>query len=207
MKEEKFPIASTRMNLKVLEEKLKSVEKGHLLLKCKSEALQLYFRVLENEVEYKRSKIKELFDESFRMLKEVKHHSPDLHYFKEFCMGNPVCLEKKTEYKFGIQMVTFQVKRADLDTSKICCRDKKKLQKTQEKFEILLEALVDLCGLMNSYKYLKKNLEVTNKRKNALEHTILPKIVNTAKHIEDHLNESEREDFFRLKKIQNLKQK
>lgn len=47
---------------------------------------------------------------------------------------------------------------------------------------------------------------MTNRRVNAIEHVIIPKTENTIKYIQQELEELDREDFVRLKKVQSKKQ-
>lgn len=52
---------------------------------------------------------------------------------------------------------------------------------------------------------LDEVIKITNRRVNAIEHVIIPKIENTIKFISSELDESDREEFFRLKKVQGKK--
>ena len=45
-------------------------------------------------------------------------------------------------------------------------------------------------------------LQVTNRRVNALENVVKPRLENTISYIKGELDELEREEFFRLKKVQ-----
>ena len=47
----------------------------------------------------------------------------------------------------------------------------------------------------------------TNRRVNAIEHVVIPKLDNTIKYILSELDEMDREEFFRLKKVQGKKKR
>lgn len=48
-------------------------------------------------------------------------------------------------------------------------------------------------------------IKITKRRVNAIEHVIIPRIENTISYITTELDEAEREEFYRLKKIQEKK--
>merc|ERR1712054_712198 len=68
-----------------------------------------------------------------------------------------------------------------------------------------LELLIKLASLQTSFVKLDEAIKITNRRVNALEHVVLPRIVNTIAYIISELDELEREEFFRLKKVQAKK--
>ena len=96
------------------------------------------------------------------------------------------------------------------------------------KWKTLLSALIKLASLQVCYRYLTilqsraidgiiflslysyyqtsfvaldDAIKVTNRRVNALESVVIPSIVDVIKYIESELDELEREDIFRLKKV------
>ena len=50
-------------------------------------------------------------------------------------------------------------------------------------------------------------IKTTNRRVNALENVVTPRLENTVQYIKGELDELEREEFFRLKKVQAKKKK
>ena len=48
-------------------------------------------------------------------------------------------------------------------------------------------------------------IKVVNRRVNAIEHVIIPRTENTIKYINSELDELDREEFYRLKKVKNNK--
>lgn len=50
-------------------------------------------------------------------------------------------------------------------------------------------------------------IKVVNRRVNAIEHVIIPRTENTIKYINSELDELDREEFYRLKKVKSNKQR
>ena len=65
----------------------------------------------------------------------------------------------------------------------------------------------ELAATENAVYRLAVEIKKTQKRTNALEKIQIPKYTETIKYIEDVLDEKEREDFFRLKKVKSKKRK
>lgn len=74
-------------------------------------------------------------------------------------------------------------------------------------FTRTLDSLVTLASLQTAFVTLDGVIKITNRRVNALEYVMIPKFENTIRYIESELDESDREEFFRLKKVQGNKKK
>lgn len=91
------------------------------------------------------------------------------------------------------------------------------VQRCRETYARAVETLVELASLqvnfmimssvctLNFYKtafvILDEVIKVVNRRVNAIEHVIIPRTENTIKYINSELDELDREEFFRLKKV------
>jgi V-type H+-transporting ATPase subunit D len=58
-----------------------------------------------------------------------------------------------------------------------------------------------------AFVILDEVIKVTNRRVNALEHILIPRTENTIKYINSELDELDREEFYRLKKVQGKKKR
>ena len=79
-----------------------------------------------------------------------------------------------------------------------------KLDDAQSKFNALVSKLIQLADLEGGIKSLAVEIEKTKRRVNVLENTLIPRLYATRKYIEMQLEEREREDFFRRKRIKNI---
>ena len=79
------------------------------------------------------------------------------------------------------------------------------VQRCKETYQKAIEALVEIASLQTAFVILDEVIKMTNRRVNAIEYVVIPKIENTIRYIQSELDEQDREEFFRLKKVQNKK--
>lgn len=82
-----------------------------------------------------------------------------------------------------------------------------KVKQCRETYFKALEALVDIASLQTTFVTLDQVIKITNRRVNAIEYVVKPRLVNTIASVEVELEELEREEMFRLKKIQQKKER
>ena len=68
-----------------------------------------------------------------------------------------------------------------------------------------MTVLIELASLQTSFITLDEVIKITNRRVNAIEHVVIPRIEGDIAYILQELDERDREEFFRLKKIQQKK--
>lgn len=75
------------------------------------------------------------------------------------------------------------------------------LKKCREAFKGALVMIIKLAGLQAAFSTLDVALQITCRRVNALENVVVPRLQNTVSYINSELDERDREDLFRLKKV------
>lgn len=109
----------------------------------------------------------------------------------------------------GVNLPTFECYQDGSDSYEFAglSRGGQQLTKLKKNYSRAIQLLVDLASLQTSFITLDEVIKVTNRRVNALEHVVIPKIERTLAYITSELDEMEREEFYRLKKIQEKKKK
>jgi V-type H+-transporting ATPase subunit D len=79
--------------------------------------------------------------------------------------------------------------------------------RTKQVYAKAVETLVELASLQTAFTILDDVIRQTNRRVNAIEYVVIPKLDNTIKYIMSELDEADREEFFRLKKVQGKKKR
>lgn len=204
MAEDRFAVFPTRMNYRLLEQRILSAKKGHSLLKTKSDVLQMKFRHLETDFIKSEQEIEILFKKAFLMLSKAEYYGGDLQHFLKLCEKSLFKIETTMEQVCGVQLPIFKINKESYNDDFFLMVSGDKFMNAKRMFEDLVNLIVELCSLKNSYSILKSTLESTNRRMKALEFIVIPKLESTVHFISIELDEQERDDFYRLKKIQNI---
>ena len=69
--------------------------------------------------------------------------------------------------------------------------------RSKETYDKAVESLVELASLQTAFTILDEVIRATNRRVNAIEHVVIPRLENTIKYIMSELDEMDREEFFR----------
>ncbi|KAH3679525.1 hypothetical protein WICPIJ_008600 [Wickerhamomyces pijperi] len=208
-RESVFP---TRMTLGLMKNKLKGAEQGHSLLKKKSEALTKRFRDILKRIEDAKLKMGSVMQVASFSLAEVSYATGENigYQVQESVSGEArFKVRASAENVSGVILPTFEKHVNDeINDFKLTGlgRGGQQVIKAKSVYSSAVETLVELASLQVSFGILDEVIKVTNRRVNAIEHVIIPRVKNTIDYINSELDELDREEFYRLKKVQEKKQ-
>ena len=198
-------IKPTRSELINLKRKIQLSQRGYKILKMKRDGLIMeFFKILANAKDT-RGKLLNKYDRAVEMMalantvegaigvksaafsvKEV----PEIHVKSKNIMGVVVPEIESSKVKKSVVDRGYGV----LGTSTV-------IDETASAFEELVEAIIESAEIETTMKRLLDEIEKTKRRVNALEFKVIPELTAARDFIKMRLDEMEREELFRMKKI------
>lgn len=202
----------TRQSLGLMKAKLKGAETGHSLLKRKSEALTKRFRDITRRIDEAKRKMGRVMQIAAFSLAEVTYAvGGDIGYqVQESARQARFRLRTKQENVSGVFLPAFESYQTEGNNDFGLTglgKGGQQVQRCRETYARAVETLVELASLQTAFVILDEVIKVVNRRVNAIEHVIIPRTENTIKYINSELDELDREEFYRLKKVANKKQR
>jgi len=190
--------------------RLKGAQKGHSLLKKKADALQLKFRSILKKIIDTKQTMGEIMKEASFSLAEAKFATGDFnHAVLQNVNKAQIKIKTRKDNVAGVNLPVFESYQDGADSYELAglAKGGQQLKKLKANYGKAISMLVDLASLQTSFVTLDEVIKITNRRVNAIEHVIIPKIERTLAYIISELDELEREEFYRLKKVQDKKKK
>lgn len=106
----------------------------------------------------------------------------------------------------GVDIPTVKYKKSEVQPATNFYNTNAAFDEARKNFKEVRFKIYELTGLENSIFKLATEIEKTQKRTNALEYILIPKLKEEVKFIQEVLEEKEREDFFRLKRLKGKKE-
>ncbi len=200
-------ISPTRMDLLDIRKKLILAKKGHKLLEEKRDALvERFFDIIDKKNQLSRN-IDEEFKEAFLSLIQAQmilgESKVEESSFLTENIGE-ILFEADNIMGVKIPNISSQNLKTEIKPSYGFFDTCSKLDDTQVSFYNILMKLIQLADLEAGIKSLAVEIEKTKRRVNVLENVLIPKLIATRKYIEMQLEEREREDFLRRKRIKAI---
>jgi V-type H+-transporting ATPase subunit D len=208
--QKRLSVFPTRMTLQAMKGRLKGAQKGHDLLKKKADALAMRFRIILKNIKKNKQAMGAVMRKAYLSLASAKFTAGEF--------GTTV-IENVSQATFRVKLDEDNVAGVHLPIFKNYAdistlpkemhglgRGGQQIQEARDTYLKALDALVELASLQTAFVTLDEVIKITNRRVNAIEYVVLPRIENTIKYIISELDEGEREEFYRLKMIQKKKE-
>ena len=209
-------IVPSQMALLQSKGKLKSANKGKDLLKRKADALKVQFlQVTKNLIELKKD-LGSNFNKSLIFLEKANFStsSGDVSRIVDENVRSRADVKwtLKTKPVAGVTLPQFGIRNIEEEKygeSQILgiTGGGQTLNITKKHFYEFLKKIVEIATLQTSYLAIDECLKITNRRVNALEYIVVPRIEYTIKYIVTELDERAKEEKFKIKKVLQNKKK
>lgn len=199
-------VKPTRSELIELKRKIKLSQGGHKLLKMKRDGLILEFFKILNEAKNVRTELDAAYEEAVKRISiatavngvvnvrstalTATESTPEIELDSTNIMG--VVVPKITST--SVRKPLFERSYGLIGTNAY-------IDESADAYEILVEKIIAAAELETTMKRLLDDIEKTKRRVNALEFKVIPNLVDTQRFIQLRLEEMERENTFRLKRI------
>lgn len=220
----------TRMTLGTTKSRLKGAQNGHSLLKRKADAISKRFRMITGKIQDAKRQMGVVLQHAAFSMVEVGYATGDIGYaVRENVKRATFKVRSRQENISGVMLPSFAVQTTNASGSGDVggssgdasnsgsaqnelsltglSRGGQQVQKARDTYTKALRVLVDLASLQTAFVILDEVIRLTNRRVNAIEHVIIPRLENTIAYIISELDEMDREEFFRLKKVQGKKKR
>lgn len=202
MAKDLFP---TKGNLMIAKNTLKLCNKGYELLDKKRNILVKEMMQLISHAEEIQNKIDKTFGEAYAALQQA---NIEVGIFPIEQIGYAVneedSIKIKTRSIMGVEIPIVSIREEPIKPQYGFARTTISLDEAYEKFDKVKKLTVYMAEVENAVYRLAINIKRTQKRANALKNIMIPRYENMVKHIQNVLEEKEREEFTRMKMIKKI---
>jgi V/A-type H+-transporting ATPase subunit D len=198
----------TRMELIRKNAQIKLAEQGRDLLREKMDALiQEFFHIMES-VSKSRDELEIVAKAAQRSLLTALAVDDSVTLKSaSFATRKGLFIDIKGKNIMGVPVPVLEKKRVSksvLERGYSIIGVSGRIDEAAEKFEMELDLIIVLAETETSLKRLGGEIQITRRRVNALEQIMIPELKKQAKYIKNAIDEREREDLFRLKKVKKI---
>ncbi len=193
----------TRMELLALRKRRKIAERGRDLLREKLDALMIEFFEFVREIATLRARSQELLAKGYEEFIWAQAVMGTL-TLESASIGSEdrFVVDARPKNVIGVTLPYVQVQlKSGVFQNYNLLNTSAKLDDATIRMTEAVKAVVELSGAEAAVRKLAEAIASTKRRVNSLEYVVIPRMLNTIRYIEMHLEEREREDFFRLKRI------
>ncbi len=198
-------VKPTRSELIELKKKIKLSEGGHKLLKMKRDGLILEFFEILEKAKSIRAELDVQFNVSMEKVNIAKSVEGTVSVKSTaFSFKDTPALEVQSKNVMGVVVPKIESRsvRKDInDRGYGIIGTSSRIDEAVDAYEVLVEKIILAAEIETTIKKLLDEIEKTKRRVNALEFKVIPELTEARDFIMLRLDEMERENTFRLKRI------
>ena len=203
-------VKPTRKNLMAIEDRIELSERGHDTLEKKRDGLIMEFMDILDQAQDVRSDLEATYEDAQHAIDMARAMDGDV-----AVRGAAAALKEHPELTTQSKNI-MGVVVPEIESSKVrktldergygVMGTSARIDEAAEAYEELLEQIILAAEVETAMKKMLEEIETTKRRVNALEFKLLPELRENQEYIEQKLEEQEREEIFRLKKIKAKKE-
>jgi V/A-type H+-transporting ATPase subunit D len=203
-------VKPTRKNLMAIEDRIELSERGHDTLEQKRDGLIMEFMDILDQAQDVRAELNDDYERAQEKINMARAMEGDV-----AVRGAAAALKEHPEITtqskniMGVvvpQIESSRVKKSLDQRGYGLLGSSARIDEAADAYEELLESIILAAEVETAMKKLLEEIETTKRRVNALEFKLLPELHENKEYIEQKLEEQEREEIFRLKKIKAKKE-
>ena len=203
-------VKPTRKNLMAIEDRIELSERGHDTLEKKRDGLIMEFMDILDQAQDVRSDLDDNYERAQRNINMARAMEGDV-----AVRGAAAALKEHPEITsqskniMGVvvpQIESTKVKKSLDQRGYGLVGTSARIDEAADAYEELLETIILAAEVETAMKKMLDEIEKTKRRVNALEFKLLPELHGAQEYIEQKLEEQEREEIFRMKKIKAKKE-
>src|SRR4030042_5802772 len=201
-------VKPTRRELMKKKGQIKLAEQGRDLLREKMDALiQEFFKILTT-VSNSREELEQISRSAdLALLIAQSVDDPVALKSASFATRKSVTVDISGKNIMGVPVPAIEKKRVSksmLERGYGIISTTARIDETAERYEAELDLLIKLAETETAMRRLGAEIQMNRRRVNALEQILIPELRSQAKYIKNAIEEREREDLFRLKKVKTI---
>lgn len=198
----------TRMELMKKRSQIVLAEQGRDLLKEKMEALiQEFFKIMVNLSESREGLEQLAIEADLALLVAEAVDDPIAVKSASYATKRQIMVDISGKNIMGVPVPVIQKKSVALNVMQRgygLIGTSSRINEAAEKFEAEMDMIIRLAETETTLRRIGNEIQMNRRRVNALDQIIIPELKEQAKYIRFSIEEREREDLFRLKKVKKL---
>jgi len=204
-------VKPTRSEELRLKERIDLAENGHEILEKKRDGLIHEFMEIIGDAKEVNQELADMYSKA-----KLKMMLAKIYDGEDSVRANAMAVEQETEISLEAQNIMGvkvpeieskqKIQRRILDREYGITSTTSRIDSTADKYEELLEKIVDAAETQTKILKLLDEIEKTKRRVNALEHKTIPEMKEAQSEVSQILQERAREETFRMKKIKEMQE-